>query len=277
MSGYPCKFFVSLQDYAGRATIAMMEERGRAAFRFLLGPVLRRLAILGLAAGVLLGSCCPEREKPKTQDFPLFKGAFWVYEGKAKWTRRGTGEVVETAVTWKMEVTQMIERQHVQAAVLKGHPLDLAWYEEGKARGDYLVVRVGPGKYYLLDGEEMRKALDALRRGGDLLAGIVREWEFFLDLPLSNGKLFGETEQMTRTDRSYCWFVDGVEDTDLKDVAGVPTGVRFKQYRLLYQSRPAHEVVHFVPGVGITRFEYVHHGTVSETDVRLVEYHKGAE
>ena len=258
----------------------MMEERGHAAFLSLLRQVLRRLAIFSLAAGVLLGSCSPEREKApevKTQDFPLAKGSYWVYKGAAKWTRRGTGEVVENAVTWKMEVTHVIEREHVRAAVLKGHPGDLAWYEEGKERGDYLILRVGPGKFYLLEGEEMAKALDGLRREGELLHGLVRESQLFLDLPLSSDKVFGDAEQITRLDRSYCWFVDGVEDADLKEVAGLALGVRLKQYRLIYQSRPAHVVVRFVPGVGIARFEYVHHGTVSEVDVRLVEYHRGGD
>jgi len=39
---------------------------------------------------------------------------------------------------------------------------------------------------------------------------------------------------------------------------------------------PGYEIIEFVPGVGITRYTFFHHGTVSETDLRLIEYHKGS-
>ena len=102
-----------------------------------------------------------------------------------------------------------------------------------------------------------------------------REAQLFLDLPLTGEKVFGETDQITRTDRSYCWFVDGEENSALDGVSGISPTDRFRQYRLVYQTRPDHVIMHFVPGIGITHFEYVHHGTVSECDVRLVEYRQG--
>jgi hypothetical protein len=238
---------------------------------------MRHLLIMAFAMVVLAG-CCPEREIPAestSQDFPFAQGTIWVYQGMAKWTQAKTGEVVESPVTWKMEVTEILEREHVRGAVLKGHPWDLSWYEEGKERGDYLMIRVGPGKYYLLNGKEMDKALGALRTEGELLHGLVGESEIFLDLPLSRDKFFGEADQITRTDRSYCWFVDGEEDVALEGVSGIPPTKKVRQYRLRYETRPDHTVMHFVSGVGITRFEYVHHGTVSECDLRLSEYRPG--
>ena len=44
-------------------------------------------------------------------------------------------------------------------------------------------------------------------------------------------------------------------------------GVALKAMR----TNPEHEIVTFVPGVGITAYVYAHHGTVSEVNVRLVE------
>jgi hypothetical protein len=225
-------------------------------------------------------SCCPDSGRPPepmTQDFPLQKGMSWIYQGTAKWTRGGSGEIVESGMTWKMEIMEVIEREHVFAAVVKGGPWDLAWYEEGKEPGDHLIVRVGPGKFFLLEGDDAVKALGTLRREGDLLGELVRQSDLFLDLPLTPGKVFGEAEQITRRDRSYCWVVEEEKGVALRDVAGVPSSGRFREYRLQYQSRPDHTIAHFVPGVGITRFQYVHHGTVSECDVRLIEYRKGSE
>ena len=37
----------------------------------------------------------------------------------------------------------------------------------------------------------------------------------------------------------------------------------------------AREIVYFVPGIGITRYVFSHHGTVAEADVRLIEFRRG--
>ena len=39
-----------------------------------------------------------------------------------------------------MEITDAIQRDTIQAATVKGHPMDLAAYQEGAKPGDYLIV-----------------------------------------------------------------------------------------------------------------------------------------
>ena len=236
--------------------------------------------LISLLSIALIISCSCEKEiQPSRgiQEFPLSKGAYWVYQGNTKWTKRDlSGEVIERTLTWKMEVVDTITRGHVYAAVLKGHPGDLNFYHEGKEPGDYLIIRVGREKYYILDGKAMKRPLGILRREGNFLGGLVRESQLFLDLPLNPGKVFGESGHVTRQDRSYCWFVENEQPVELKEVKGISSKGKMFQYRLVFDTVPWYEIIEFVLGVGITRYTFFHHGTVSETDLRLIEYHKGS-
>jgi len=42
---------------------------------------------------------------------------------------------------------------------------------------------------------------------------------------------------------------------------------------LEYWSNPDNAQFAFVPGVGITKYAYHHHGTVADTELQLVEFH----
>jgi len=46
-------------------------------------------------------------------------------------------------------------------------------------------------------------------------------------------------------------------------------------YTLVYRTNPDHTILGFVPGVGIVRYAYSHHGTTAEADAWLVGYHEG--
>jgi hypothetical protein len=234
-----------------------------------------------LLVAVLLASACswkgaaqsPEETPPEW--FPLSAGTTWVYKGTTKWTQSDSGEVAEKPVTWKMQVLETLTRAHVTAATVKGYPLDLAHFEESKAPGDYLIVRVGTSKYYLLRPNRVEEALRRLRDENDLLGGLVREDEIILDAPLVPGKIFGETNQITRQDRSYSWIVEDVRPADLRGIKGVAPDAQKLEYEVRQRTLPDHQIVTFVPGIGITHYVYGHHGTVSETDVKLVEFHRG--
>ncbi|MCB0181898.1 MAG: hypothetical protein KDI62_26955 [Anaerolineae bacterium] len=201
-------------------------------------------------------------------DFPLEKGAAWVYEGTVKW-QEGS-EVLEDNVTWSMEVIDTVDRLHVKGYLLQGIPLDLAWYEPGKAPGTHVIVQVGTKYFY---GDET--TWSRLQDPDDLLLELVTEGDLFLDLPLQANKYFGETAQITRSDFAYFWVVEGAETVSLENVKGADSQGDLTQYTLAFRTLPDHQLVDFVPGVGITHYVYVHHGTVSEADVRLVEFRAG--
>lgn len=215
-------------------------------------------------------------EPSGSSTFPLAPGTTWTYQGQVKWTNAETQRIEEKSVVWTMEIVETLTRGYVLAAVVRGHPSDLAHFREGRAPGTYVIVRVGLAKFYLLKSTRAPEALARLRDADDLLHNLVYEDEIFLDAPLAAGKVFGETGQLTRQDASYLWVVEEERISTLENVKGVRPARR-TVFRLLYRTLPDREEIEFVPEVGIIRYAYAHHGTVSEADVRLVEYQAGKE
>lgn len=215
-----------------------------------------------------------ETEAEKTV-LPLSEGTYWIYEGVTKWTEENSTDLEEKKITWKMEVIENFQRGHVNVGVVKGHPADLVWYREGKERGDYLIIELKPGKYYLVMGDRVPEVLARLKDEGDFLANLLEESELFLEWPLLTGQVFGSTSQLARLDGGYRWNVEQQELVGLK-TKRIASGSE-TQYRLTYRTAPDRVVVHFIPGVGISRYQYLHHGTISEIDLKLIEFQPGKE
>jgi hypothetical protein len=79
--------------------------------------------------------------------------------------------------------------------------------------------------------------------------------------------------QLTRPDSSYCWFVKEEKEVFYKEIDGVEDDVKRKQFSIMNRTMPEHQIIEFTPDIGITRFIYQHHGTVSDVDVKLIEYY----
>jgi hypothetical protein len=231
--------------------------------------------------------------------FPISKGSYWIYGGSVKGRESQTDcdntEPVEKKLTWKMEVLDTINRGNVTAAILKGHAYDLmdasalsngVWRLK---RGTYLLVLVGPDKVYLLDNkEEMDAVLKRLRDGSDSLYGLVEDVDLLLDLPLHQGKVFGDRSQMERSQNliqakqidSVGWLnvVFGERKADLRQVRGLALSGEATEYKLRYGTNSSDRQMGFVPGVGITAFDLSYHPAgclILETHVQLIEYHRG--
>jgi hypothetical protein len=198
--------------------------------------------------------------------FPLTPGTCWTYEGTVKWTEGA--EVKEKTVLWQMEVVESNERGDVTGYHMKGHPRELIGYQEGKEPADYAILRVGPNKFYYANLQSYQRLLDE----NDDLAGLIREEDLFLELPLKEGKRFCETEQILREDGMNCWVTGKGEPVQMKKVAGLALPVALLEYPVLKARLPDHMSVGFTPGVGITNFKYIHHGTTFEVDLILSEF-----
>jgi hypothetical protein len=72
----------------------------------------------------------------------------------------------------------------------------------------------------------------------------------------------------------YCWNVLEKEQVEL-DVRGIDVERTMTEFMIAQYTLPDHTIFSFIPGIGITRYQYVHHGTDSEVDVHLVEFHPG--
>jgi hypothetical protein len=205
------------------------------------------------------------------EGYPLSKGNFWVYKGKASWTTEGT-KVVERIATIRMEVIDVIKRDHLLAAVMKG---DFGDYAADKATDmtNHLILRVGATTYFDIDSERTSVILTKIKDPKVSLYGLLRdEEEQMLDLPLVLGKTYGNAVQLTRKDQYYCWLVTKAEDVDLSSIKALEPIGKKKQYTIRYFTLPGEVFMDFVPGIGITGYRYKHHGTVDEADLKLIEF-----
>lgn len=178
-------------------------------------------------------------------------------------------EMKQKTLTWKMEVVETIARGAIIAYAMKGHPSDLAWYEEDKERSDYTIIQFGSNRFY----QASTKALERIKDETDSLGDLINEGQVFLDFPLFLGKRFCAAEQITRPDGRYCWVVGQEKQVALEGIKGILSAGVIPEYTLQFITLPDHVIIQFAPGVGITKYTYVHHGTVSEVDVQLIEYH----
>jgi len=235
------------------------------------------IALFVIAAIIILILLMPKTEQAETTNaemninaFPLVEGAYWIYKGQVLWVILGdtSGIVYKDTLTWKMEVLEVVNRGNVTGILLNGHPLDLTWYVEGQERGFYVIIKVGSKYFY-----GNMKDWERLKNKNDNLIDLVAEDNIFLDLPLFKGKNYGEAMQLTRPDSSYCWFVKEEKEVFYKEIDGVEDDVKRKQFSIMNRTMPEHQIIEFTPDIGITRFIYQHHGTVSDVDVKLIEYY----
>ena len=215
------------------------------------------------------------RQCPWADDyFPLKKGNSWTYSALVDWTvPDSAGEVQHDEITWDCEVVDIFCKGNILAARLRGFLYDLTWYEKGKAAGDYIVIRVGASHYHLISDKvedfwrkvtatEGYSSIDEL--GADNL---------LLEVPLIVGETYGEFADTPRG--SYCWNVTKESSLDVSSIAGVGQNQLWKEFSVRFQTGPDHTVIGFTPGLGITHFEYGHHGTVANCRARLVQFHTG--
>ena len=200
-------------------------------------------------------------------------GTSWAYRGIVRWTH-DVNKVSETKVDWKMEIQRLVRRGEYTGAVIRGFPGDLDWSDGHANPTDSLLVRFGQEKFYLISKERFASSLEMLENPNQSLQGLLSDGDIFLQLPLAQGKKYCDAENMARSDGHYCWIVESSESIDLADLSGGTIKGRGTGFRIRYVTNPDDLTYEFVPGVGVTRYEYHHHGTVADTELRLTEFRR---
>ncbi len=204
--------------------------------------------------------------------FPLLPGTAWTYHGFVRSADEDSTVGKVTAVTWKMSVVRVIEREGIFAALVSGFPGDLNWSEGHADPQMSMLIRTEDSKFYLNSEWSTQAVSDQLDDPKYPLRDLIDAEDWFLQLPLGEGKKFCDAQSMQRDDGEYCWITGPPHPAALKDVRGVAAGAR-TAYEIRYDTNPDDTEMEFVDGIGITSYAYHHHGTVAETELHLIEFH----
>lgn len=205
--------------------------------------------------------------------FPLAKGAAWTYEGTVRWASSGFQEHSKR-IRWRMEVLDVTSGPEFHAALIQGAPWELAWYDPPRTVRRTHIILVTGGATYLLDCSH-QDTFAILKHSG--LTKELREQlaeNVWYREPISPDGLYCAPDQSDRRDRMYCWAVDEVKRQRITGVSGVAPSEQ-QVITLAFRTLPDHQFVDFAVGIGILRYRFAHHGTLSEADVRLVEFRRG--
>jgi hypothetical protein len=151
---------------------------------------------------------------------------------------------------------------------MKGFVSELAWSDPSTVPAFSLIACLGSRVYHVRFPSEAAAGA-AFHEWADSL---VSHADLLLELPLVNGKVFGQEE--SRDDAMYGW-VPAVLEGQYRPPDGCPrpTGVG---HELAYRTLPDHQLIHWRPGLGISRYLYGHHGTAAGVEVQLIRCRRGA-
>ncbi|HEY0381792.1 MAG TPA: hypothetical protein VGC72_06300 [Candidatus Elarobacter sp.] len=202
--------------------------------------------------------------------FPFVKGTTWTYAGTVRWTPIGNHPRSGT-VRWTSAVADAFDDGEIAAALLKGGVWDLAWWSPDARAGSYLLLRVQT-RYYLV-GDDAKAMFSAIRTSGRKALPADLEEKRWFETPRKPGRLYRAPSVAPREDTRYGWLIASAPPVNA-GLARMKTATR-SAYVLSYITLPDEESLTVLPGVGVTSFAYLHHGTVSEANVHLVGFHRG--
>lgn len=225
-----------------------------------------------LLCGLLVVAARASNDAP--QSFPLSPGTYWVYRGLVRSWAEGSSVGKVTDVTWKMSVLRAVKRDGITAAIVSGFPSDLNWSEGHAEPQISILLETQEAKFYLKGEFDTQSVLGQIDHPNYPLQELLDVDDWFLQLPLAEGKRFCDEQNMNRDDGQYCWVTGPPHPAALRGVKGVAPGSRVA-FEIRYSTNPDDTEIEFVPGVGITSYEYHHHGTTADTELHLVEFHSG--
>jgi hypothetical protein len=222
-------------------------------------PVVVGFAVLAAGAASAAG---------QGSSFPLEPGLTWTYRGYVSWTG-SNGQVHGDSVTWTTTIIAVRTGPNARAALVRGWVQDLAWHEPTK-KATYSALMLRRGRLYRVAAQDSADAAEVMESAVGAGASPPDLSNLVLDSALVVEAVYGrDSVTSKRDDNLYGWYVASDR------VIAAPTRwkaakTRVRRVTLEYRSQPDYQRIDFVPGVGITRFVYSHHGTVAEADVRLV-------
>lgn len=190
--------------------------------------------------------------------FPLAEGTRWVYRGTTRGDYHDAKAVRRVETTMRVLAHANVGRYEV--ALIDGDPSTIGCEKADEPRNVFTVMIRDGNRYY--ETGTPNPSLDEFATEEQVAAAIDEE-ALFLETPLLGRKTIGC--EHAAEPPMYCW---SVEQRPRREIAG-----KMRQpFRLIYRSSPTLETVEVVEGVGVTRWQSVHHGSPCEIDLRLVSF-----
>jgi hypothetical protein len=201
---------------------------------------------------------CQGRAPYNSPVFPLQNGNYWDFSGKYN----------QKTINFRIEVRNVVRKKSLTFALMRGFPTDVMTGDDWEASSWGLLI-AGSEHYYRISGPRMDTVMKKMNTDGIALTEMVTDADLFLETLYDTGQTFGEAAQLTRDDGNYYWRVIGKSAFDPSAIKGLQLTGLFDQYTLSYRTQPDETLMDIVPGIGITRYRYIHHGTSEELDLRL--------
>ena len=218
--------------------------------------------VLAVIAVLLVFSfeACRDRTRSNAVIFALKAGNYWEYSGKFN----------DKKVTCRIEVKQVVTQGRLTFALMRGFPADVMDGEDWEASVWGLLV-VDGGHYYKVSGPRIDTIANEMLRKDVIHSGLVTDADLFLEALCDTGQIFGEASQLTRDDGNYFWKVTEKHAFEASSIKGLKISGNFDRYTIHYQTVADDVTMDVVPGIGIARYRYCHHGTPGELDLKLTE------
>lgn len=191
--------------------------------------------------------------------FSLQEGNFWNYHGTFN------GKTLNV----RMQVMKVIKDERLTFALMKGFPSDVMEGDNWEA--DLWGLLEVDGYYYRVTGSGIDSIRSKLLDQGNIHSGLVTDADLFMTALYDTGQVFGEAQQLTRTDGKYFWRVTEKNAWEASSIKGFKKAGPFDRFTLNFNTVADETIIDMVPGVGIIRYRYCHHGTPAELDMKLIE------
>lgn len=206
-----------------------------------------------------------------TDMMPTSIGSYWIYDTLTReQVEGGSIQTVKTKV--KFTIVDSIKGDGVEAGLVERK--DLSGHEPISYSARLVVDN---NRFYENDmSKEDWRTLKSSIAAGQKQA-LPEESSLQMVLPSEVGSKWDLEGGPDRTDNMYCWCIEKTRLVQASsEIAGVVLTQETTEYTLAFRTCPDHQIKRFVPGIGFTDIQYSHHGTVSDSDEHLVEFHTGS-
>jgi hypothetical protein len=224
-------------------------------------------------AFVVLGAFPMRAQQAPEVQLGLKAGNYWVYVGQVAWSDVTAKNSYDgKKISWKTEILESTTRGELKAYLIRSSVTDLAWYQPEERPGLQSLWIVYQNRFYILGADE--NLLRRFHDPNDSLISVVVKEEPVVQFPLRLNRCTTELqpeEPRNRDDLWYCWHMETKRVKRLRS-AGVPQSP-VVQWTAWYRTNPDHQILGFVPEVGIVSYDFSHHGSISEAHVKLAAAH----